>query len=147
MDAELKPNRSLSQSGFGVLMGVMICINAALAYGFFLQGLFLVSGFLGLDMALLYLAFRVNYRDGNAIERVCVGTNCLHVMQQSARGQRVHWVVNPIWARVETGDAGVLVIAGGRMLKLARFLSPDEREAFAIALQKALRRAHLPAIS
>lgn len=147
MDAELKPNRSLSQSGFGVLMGVMICINAALAYGFFLQGLFLVSGFLGLDMALLYLAFRVNYRDGNAIERVCVGTNCLHVMQQSARGQRVHWVVNPIWARVETGDAGVLLIAGGRMLRLARFLSPDEREAFAIALQKALRRAHLPAIS
>lgn len=147
MDAELKPNCSLSRGGFSMLMGVMIAVNAALAYGFFLQGLFLVGGFLGLDMALLYLAFRANYRDGKAVERVCVAAHCLHVMQQSARGRRVHWVVNPIWARVETGDAGVLVIAGGRMLRLARFLSPDEREAFAIALRKALRRAHQPVIS
>ena len=141
MDAELTPNRSLSRPAFGLLMAVALVVNGVLATLFLLQGLYPVAGFLGLDVVLLYGAFRLNYRDGREREQVRVGFGWLHVMHQSPRGHRTHWVVNPFWAKVEAAEAGVSIAAGGRTLRLARFLSPKERDAFAAALGKALAQA------
>lgn len=141
MDAELRPNRSLSRPAFFLLMLVVVAVNGGLAIVFLSQGLYPVAGFLGLDVALLYAAFRLNYRDGREREQVRIGFGVLHVMHQSPRGQRTHWVVNPLWAKVEAMPSGVSIAAGGQALRVARFLSPDEREAFAAALRKALSQA------
>ena len=64
----LRPNVSLSRDGFIVLMVVFAAI-CLVAGGFFLAlGAWPVFGFFGLDILLLYLAFRVNYRRARRYE-------------------------------------------------------------------------------
>ena len=58
----LWPHRSLSRRGFKILMlvlaGPMFCIGL----GFFLAGAWPVIGFLGLEIFVVWLAFRMNFR-------------------------------------------------------------------------------------
>ena len=53
--AELRPPRSLSPLGFGLLMGAISAVSFAAGLGFWLLGAWPVVGFLGLDVVLLDL--------------------------------------------------------------------------------------------
>jgi uncharacterized membrane protein len=141
MDAVLQPNRSLSARVFLILIGVFCALNLALAGAFLAMGAWPVIGFLGLDVVLLYVAFRINYRDGRASERVQVRPDRLHVTHTDFRGARQDWQVHPAWARVEMTPEVVVVHAGGSRLPLARCLSPPERADFSVALKAAIERA------
>lgn len=141
MDAVLRPNRSLSLSAFKLMLIAVIAINAIVALVFIAQGAFPVAGFLGLDVLALWIAFRVNYRAGRAEERVRIGARQIHLERRDPRGASTHWVLNPVWAQVAHDDRGVLIRSGRGALRLAAFLSPDERAAFAEALSAALWRA------
>lgn len=141
MDAMLTPNRALSTRAFTILILAFCAINLALAIAFLLRGAWPVVGFLGLDVLLLYVAFRINYRDGRASERVHVCPERLQVTRTDPRGTSVHFQVSPAWARIETTPEAVLVSAGGSRLSMASFLSPPERESFSSALQQAVARA------
>lgn len=141
MDAVLTPNRALSTRAFTILIAVFVAINLALAVAFLLRGAWPVVGFLGLDVVLLYVAFRINYRDGRASERVHVCPDRLQLTRTDPRGASVHFQVHPAWARVETTPDAVLVSAGRSRLSLATFLSPPERHSFSSALRTAVARA------
>ncbi|MFZ4069095.1 MAG: DUF2244 domain-containing protein [Caulobacterales bacterium] len=141
MDAVLRPNRSLSVKAFTLLIAVFVALNAAIGVMFALQGAYPVLAFLALDVVLVIVAFRINYRDGRAQERVQVAADRVHVVRRSVKGADAHWVVNPAWARVEGEDSAVRIAAGGRHLDVAAFLSPEERAAFAAALEAAIRKA------
>jgi uncharacterized membrane protein len=141
MDAVLRPNRSLSVKAFTLLIGVFVLINAAIGVMFALQGAYPVLAFLALDVVLVIVAFRINYRDGRAQERVQVAEDRVHVVRRPVTGAEAHWIVNPAWARVEPEDSAVRVAAGGRHLDIAAFLSPEERAEFADALEAAIRKA------
>ncbi len=148
-DAELRPNRSLSPKGFRILMAAICLISLAIGGGFFLQGAWPVLGFLGLDVAAIYLAFRLNYRAGGLRETVQLSEQELAVHRIHPGGRRWRWSFQPYWARVrleveETEDVGshgsVVVTSHGRAVRLGRFLAPEERQTFADALSSALRR-------
>src|SRR5919205_3967160 len=57
-EAVLYPNRSLDRAGFIAVMLGVSTVSAAMSAGFVLIGAWPVTGFLGLDVLLLYLAFR-----------------------------------------------------------------------------------------
>jgi uncharacterized membrane protein len=141
MDVVLRPNRSLSRTAFRLMLIVVIAVNAAVGAVFALQGAYPVAGFLGLDVAALWLAFHLNYRAARAEERVRVAPGQVHLARRSAKGATDHWVLNPIWARVEDDARAVVVASGGARMRLAAFLSPDERLNFKRALDAALWRA------
>jgi uncharacterized membrane protein len=147
MDAELTPNRSLSPRNFRILFLIVLAVLVPISIVFLVHGFWPVTGFLGLDLLLIWLAFRASYRSGRMKERVHVTRDCIHVSRYSASGRPEHWVVNPSWARVdfdpekEQDPQALKLRAGGRRLILGAFLSPPERRAFAEALQGAVRRA------
>ena len=60
--ALLTPHRSLSPKGFALLMAVLFCVSLASGLFFLSLGAWPVVGFFGLDVLLLYGAFRLNYR-------------------------------------------------------------------------------------
>ena len=62
------PNRSLGRFGFHLLMAAIVLVSAAIGAAFVLAGAWPVTGFLGADVLLLYLAFRWNYRQGRRAE-------------------------------------------------------------------------------
>ncbi len=143
MDALLTPHRSLSARAFLQVMCTFSGMNMLVAIFWALQGAWPVLGFLVLDVALLTVAFRMNFRSGRMFERVRIDADVVHIMRQPVRGQASHWVVNPSWARVEDRPDAVRIAAGDRAMHVGKFLSPSERGDLAVALRAALARARL----
>ncbi|HVV63220.1 MAG TPA: DUF2244 domain-containing protein, partial [Pseudolabrys sp.] len=106
-----------------------------------------VFGFFGLDVLLLYWAFRLNYRAADAYEEVSVTASELKVRKVSHRGRVREWVLNPLWVRLdkisheEFGIERLFLVSRGRKLIIASFLGPDEKANFEKALSAALNEA------
>lgn len=141
MDAVLTPHRSLSRRAFVYVLCGFAAIDAAIVTMFMLQGAWPVAFFLVLDVVLLWVAFRINYRDGRTEERVAVGAERLIVSRKSAEGAFSHWTVSPAWARARTDARSVRIASAGKALRVGTFLSPPERADFSRALNAALSRA------
>ena len=145
--AVLTPHRSLSATGFVIVMVLVGGVSFAAGITFLMMGAWPVFGFFGLDVLLIYLAFRANYRAGTAYEEVFVRPSQLHVRKVSHKGVVSEWMLNPIWVRLEReiheefGIERHVLVSHGRKLPIAGFLSPDEKKSFADALSAAIGTA------
>jgi len=143
----LKPHRSLDKSQFRLLMVIFGLISSAITVPFFLLGAWPVIGFLGLDVLLIYVAFRANFRAARAYEEISLDMYELRLEKVSARGQRRQWLFNPRWVALEQHsdeDFGLLRLFlrnSGTRVEMGCFLAPTERENLASALQNALHLA------
>jgi uncharacterized membrane protein len=99
--AILTPYRSLGGTGFLVLMSLMCGVSFAAGLFFFLLGAWPIVGFLGLDVLLVYAAFRANYRAAAAYESVTMTPSALTVRRVSQRGEVAEWTLNPVWVRLD----------------------------------------------
>ncbi len=75
--AVLTPHRSLNRVGFWILIGGYGAVSFIAGIAFLLMGAWPVFGFFGLDVLLLYWAFRLNYRHARAYEEVKVTPSAL----------------------------------------------------------------------
>ena len=145
--AVLTPHRSLGRKGFLILMMVLGLISFATGTAFLLAGAWPVFGFCGLDVLLIYFAFRLSYRRANAYEQVTVTPSELTVRQVSHHGRISEWTLNPLWVKLdrvvhaEFGIERLFLVSHGRRLAIAGFLGPQEKESFALALSAALGEA------
>lgn len=147
-DIELKPYRSLGPRGFAILIGVVAVGNLGAGVGFWLIGAWPVFGFCGLDVLLVWLAFRYSYRQQRAREFIRLDDTALEVRRVDIKGNEKVWRLQPYWLRVECDaedESAVLRIRShGRALTLGAFLSPDERRHLADGLREALWRWKQP---
>jgi uncharacterized membrane protein len=145
--AIITPHRSLGGVGFFVLMGVVSVVSFVAGMVFLVMGAWPVFGFFGLDVLLIYWAFRINYRRALAYEEVMVTATELRVRKVSHRGKVAEWTLNPLWVRLdrdthaEFGIERLFLVSRGRKLPIAGFLSPPEKESFAAALGAAIGEA------
>jgi uncharacterized membrane protein len=144
--ALLTPHRSLGPMGFLVLMAALGGISFAAGLMFMMAGAWPVMGFFGLDVALVYVAFRVNYRAGRLYETIEVTPARLSWIRVHPSGRRETFECNPYWARVNLlewpdGRTDLRLMAEGKQLAFARFLTDEERRDFAGALRAALQEA------
>jgi uncharacterized membrane protein len=145
--AVITPHRSLGNVGFLVLMLAFGAVSFVTGIAFLLMGAWPVFGFFGLDVALLYWAFKLNYRHAAAYEEVTVTPAALTVRKVSHRGRVREWTLNPLWVRLEKvvheefGIERLFLVSRGKELAIASFLGPDEKANFAAALANALSEA------
>jgi uncharacterized membrane protein len=145
--ARLTPHRSLNRTGFLVLMAFLTAVSFAAGIAFLLMGAWPVFGFFGLDVLLVYWAFRVNYRSARAYEVVTVTPSELTVRKVNHYGRVQQWVLNPIWVRLhrdehaEYGIERLFLVSRGRQLPIAGCLGAHEKKSFALALSDALAEA------
>ncbi len=144
-DAVLTPHRSLGPRGFFLLMAAVVAVSFSAGLFFFLVGAWPVVGFLGLDVLLIYGAFKLNYRAARMYETLHLTEEALRVERVNHWGERQSWRFSPAWLRVEIderteGDCRLTLRTHGRRLEIAGFLSPEER----LDLAEALRRALAP---
>lgn len=145
--AVVTPHRSLNRAGFLIVMAAVSTISFAAGTVFLLMGAWPVFGFFGLDVLLVYWAFRANYRAAAAYEEVTVTADELRVRKVSHRGQVSEWSFNPLWVRLERerheefGLQGLFLVSRGQRLPIASVLSPHEKESFAGALGAAIGEA------
>ncbi|HXF54530.1 MAG TPA: DUF2244 domain-containing protein [Hyphomicrobiaceae bacterium] len=141
--AVLSPHRSLSPTGFVLLMTAVGVVSFIMGMAFLLMGAWPVFGFFGLDAALIYLAFRLNYRSARLREVVTIERGALTLTRVHPSGQRESFQFNPYWVRVilQVGRAGLLdlrLASHGRELSFGRFLTDDQKREFADVLRGAL---------
>jgi len=146
-DAQLAPNRSLGRAGFIAVMAGVIVISVGLGVFFLLQGAWPVLGFFGLDIALLYLAFRLSYRSGRLRETIRVTADEVVVRRIAPNGRTTEWRFNPYWLRVALDDpvehhSQITLTSHGRSLVIGPFLAPEERASLVQALRGALGEAN-----
>jgi uncharacterized membrane protein len=144
--AVLTPHRSLSPKGFIVLMAAVCAVSFSTGLFFYLLGAWPVIGFMGLDVALIYLAFKLNFRALRLYETVDLTEDALTVTRVAPSGKEQSWRFNPYWVRLSlqprAGRSSELSLAShGKRLVFASFLSDAEREDFAAALRAALTSA------
>lgn len=144
-DAVLYPNRSLRNSGFVAVMSIVIGANAVFGAYFWAIGAWPVIGFCGVDVFLVWLAFKLSYRQGRLRERIQLAAGAMMVSRVLPSGHESRWRIEPYWARVivdnpDAHEAQVRVVSKGRSLILGSFLSPKERVGLGEALAGALAR-------
>jgi uncharacterized membrane protein len=145
--ALITPHRSLGSVGFLVLMAVFGGISFIAGIAFLMMGAWPVFGFFGLDVLLLYWAFKLNYRHAAAYEEVTMTPVALTVRKFSHRGKVREWTLNPLWVRLEKvvheefGIERLLLVTRGRQLAIANFLGPEEKANFAKEFGNALAQA------
>jgi uncharacterized membrane protein len=149
-DAVLHPHCSLGPRGFLALMVGIGLISFVAGMAFVLAGAWPVMGFFGLDVLLVYLAFRVNYVAARRYETVRLSVDTLVVERVAPDGTRREWQFQPYWLRVSMDDpprhdSKLTLTSHGRSLVIGAFLSPDERLEFAQALRGALDKLRGPA--
>ncbi|MFD1793043.1 DUF2244 domain-containing protein [Ochrobactrum teleogrylli] len=146
-EALLKPYRSLGRTGFTVLMAALIACWIAVGILFWSIGAWPIFGFFGLDVLLIYLAFRWNYRAAQAREEISVSRAALHIRQYAPSGKLTAHQFNPFWTRFRVArkpDIGITdmsVESRDKHVAIGSFLNPDDREDFATAFRAALAEA------
>jgi uncharacterized membrane protein len=145
--AIITPHRSLTSTGFLIFMLCIGGLSFVAGVAFLILGAWPVFGFLGLDVLLVYWAFRANFRAARAYEEVTVTATELTVRKVSQRGAVREWTLNPVWVQLERivheefGIERLILISHGRRLSIAGFLGPEEKASFATALSTALGEA------
>jgi len=145
--ARVTPHRSLNRTGFLVLMSFIGVVSFVAGIAFWMMGAWPVLGFFGLDVLVIYWAFRINFRSADATEDIVVTPSELRVRRISHRGRLIEWSFNPLWVQLEqTGDAEfgierLYLVSRGRRVSVGQFLGPDEKASFAKALLAALQTA------
>lgn len=143
----LHPHRSLTPRGFLILMTFISAVSFVAGMAFLLMGAWPVFGFFGLDVLLIYLAFKLNFRSGRLYETIDITPANLVLTRVHPAGQRDTFEFNPYWARVKLlenlpgGGTALSLSAQGREERFGRFLTDDERRDLAEALTGALLRA------
>ncbi len=132
-----------------VLMTAVSAVSFGTGLLFYMLGAWPVIGFMGLDVALVYIAFKLNFRALRLYETVDLTQDALTVTRVAPSGKSQSWIFNPYWVRLSLeprlGRTSELSLAShGRRLVFASFLTDGEREDFASALRAALASARSP---
>ena len=143
--AVLSPNCSLTPNGFAIVMGVIALISFAAGMVFLMIGAWPVLGFFGLDVAIIYWAFRRNFRDAERREIIEV-TEQEVIVQRLAPGRLLDeqrftrpWVRLALEQDEKRELIGPLTLnQSGRRLEIGAFLGSEERLGFYQALNRAL---------
>ena len=141
----LLPHRSLPRHGFHILMLLLGLISLVAGIGFLVIGAWPVIGFFGVDVLLLYIAFRLSYRSARQREVLRLAGDDFTVERINVYGNRKAWRFQPFWLRVvleEHPDESnrLLVTSHGRFLVIGDFLGAPMRRELAESLRAALAR-------
>jgi uncharacterized membrane protein len=141
--AVLTAHRSLGPRGFLLLMAFLALVSFVTGLAFYLKGAWPVLGFFGLDVAIIYIAFRLNYRSGRTYETIEITDAQLTLTRVHPSGRAEQFNFNPYWTRVELaegrdGRTTLSLRHHEKMIWFGRFLNDDERREVAHMLRQAL---------
>jgi uncharacterized membrane protein len=148
--ATLRPYRSLGRKGFIILMAVLIGLNFAAGTAFYLLGAWPVAPFLGVDVVLVWWAFRKNYADALKEERIEVTAHELILRRFDHNKEREELRFTRGWVKVELEEDKERDLIGrlflrfrGESTEIGGFLGAQDRKEFAALLRGALAKPHI----
>jgi uncharacterized membrane protein len=131
-------NNSLSSSGRLLVFSFILAVSLGIAIGFFLiLGAWPILPFAGLEMAILYCAFRYMDRHALDYERITIRGSSVGIeVYEAQRVRRLE--LNRYWARVVCAADGsrLALRSHGREIEVGRHLCEEQRLAMAQDLRR-----------
>jgi uncharacterized membrane protein len=146
LDRTLRPSPPMPPAALRWVLVAVAGIYLVFALAFLLRGAWMVTPFMGLDVALLAWAFHASVRASRYYERVLLTLAKLTVERHPVKGPASEVALNPYWVRVDMADppepgSQLMLWSHGKGVRVGAFLAPDEKLALARTLKSALRRA------
>ena len=146
LDMTILPYRSLSKKGFKILMLIVSFIFFTLGVFFWYMGAWPVFGFLGLDVLLLYYAFKINYKSGEIFETIKIISNNFFITRNFTSGKKQTWSLNLYWARAEILNTSrhqykLVVQSKEKIVLLGSFLNYKDKKKLLVLIEEALKRS------
>ncbi|MGB1961148.1 MAG: DUF2244 domain-containing protein [Candidatus Puniceispirillaceae bacterium] len=146
------PYRSLSKHGFAIVMAVLASLAFCIGLGFFLLGAWPVIGFLGLEILVVWGAFKLNYRAARQRQKLTATERELVVENVAPTGETDIVRMPADWLRVEVTPKTppemsaryrqrIYVTSHGRRTEIGGFLHPVETPGLAAELSTMLENA------
>ena len=137
-------NNSLSSGGRFLVLGYLAVVVLAISLGFALSGAWLVFPFAGLDILVMYLAFRYVEQRAGDYECITLHDDIVAIESQH-RGKTARFGFNRHWVQVTLveargGERGRLLLRShGKEVAFGVHLSGEQRAAVARRLKEHLK--------
>ena len=143
LDITLLPYRSLSKKGFKNLMLTVCLIFFSVGVFFWYIGAWPVFGFLGLDVFLLYYAFKINYKAGEIFETIKIIRENLLITRNFPSGKKQIWNLDPYWTKVEILNPAkhqhnLIIKSKNKVVLLGSFLNYGDKKKLQNQIESAL---------
>ena len=96
----ITPNRSLGPMGFRILMGMIVVLSFSIGIMFYSMGAWPVTGFFGLDVLLIYWAFKLQYEEAKAVEIIRLADDTLTITRVDHKGNRKEFEFSAYWVKI-----------------------------------------------
>lgn len=145
LDIKIYPNQSLSKKGFKILI-FMFLLPAFLIGGYFsFLGAWPVAGFMGLEIFLIYFAFKISHFNNKIYEHIMLDEKELRISYHSHNTLIKTISLEPTWLKIQTYNnkvsSNILSIRShGKENFIGKFLSSGERIIMAEKLRTGLNK-------
>lgn len=135
--ARLTPHRSLGKTGFLLLMCFVAFTCFISGILFYAIGAWPVMIFFGVDILLVWLAFKLNYYSAKGWEEITLKKDKVKVSQFKPSGRVVEHSFNPFWTKFiverheEYGVMKLMLASKNKSLEIGSFLNSEDKQSFA----------------
>ena len=141
----LWPYRSLGSRGYLYLMVAFISLIFILSLLFYFLGAWPVIGFLGFEIGLVWLVFRLNYNSGKNFEQIYITKGKTFIEQVNWRGAKRRFTIVSPWISAhcirDEGNTNKLILRyHAEKLEIGSFLPPHEKVSLANTLNDCFKR-------
>ena len=141
----LWPYRSLSLRGFRIFIAALASLMGLIGLGFYLLGAWPVVGFLGLEIFIVWYAFKWNYRSGQLVETVEITPQQVDITKTDWKGHSKTICLKGVWIKAELDakenkKCRLYLRQHADKLEIGAFMPPAEKPPLAGALNEAITR-------
>ena len=100
-------------------------------------------GFIGLDVALLYYAFKINYKSGEIFETLKIEKETFLITRNFPSGKQQSWNLEPYWASVELNsqkrnEENLILKSKDKVVLVGSFLNYNDKRKLFDRIQEAI---------
>ena len=145
LEAYLSPSVAIKLSAVRWILSLFGCVCVLVGVTFALIGAQPVLGFMGIEIILLFAAYRFCVRNSRMAEQIILSRHSLLFRRIDRYGNVSITNLEPLWLRVEIGRAKgvfrhIILASKGRTYNVGVFLTPEEKVVLLNTLQRALRK-------
>ena len=141
------PYRSLSPKAFKIIMIILAGLMFTMGLVFFLLGAWPVIGFMGLELLVVWLAFKMNYKAAKRQEKLLADKKTFRIERVSPDGEvdvdelPSPWLKAKLDPAMDLDDSDrrqlkIIVSTHGKSAEIGAFLHPAEKKALLPEINK-----------
>jgi len=144
LDIKIYRNQSLTTRGLYILMFFITIPASYIAISFYVLGAWPVLGFMGFEILLIYIAFKILFYNNKFYEHIILDSEKLNILFKKKNKIIKKIELEPTWVQVKIekiyeNEDTLIVSSHGKKIILANYLIPEERLKLAGKIKSGLR--------